>query len=150
MKNRTTTLAAAASLALAASLAALSGCSCCPKESGAGAAGQPQAVNIQVQLTPAGIFVFPNSTHLRMGRQHPVWILTGAPDGSCLEVKFKKEDPLEPEPPDAAKAAGPCKSVIRRGVPKPGTEGRVFAYGVTVTLPDGATKSLDPDIEVDR
>lgn len=149
MKNRTTTLAAVAALALAASLAVLAGCSCCPKAQGE--LGKQLPVNVQVQLTPAGIFVFPDRTHLGVGRQYPVWILTGAPDGSCLDVKFKKEDPLEPEPREVARAAqGPCKTVIRRGVPKAGTEGRVFAYDVTVTLPDRTTKSLDPEIEVDR
>lgn len=149
MKNRTTTLAAVTALGLAASLTLLSGCSCCPKAPDA--SGKPHPVNVQVQLTSAGIFVFPDRTHLGVGRQFPVWILTGAPDGSCLGVKFKKEDPLEPEPRDVAKPEeGRCKTVIRRGVPKPGTEGRVFAYDVTVTLPDHSTKVLDPEIEVDR
>lgn len=149
MKNRTTLLAAAAALALAASLAVVSGCSCCPKVSDTSEKQHP--VNVQVQLTSAGIFVFPDRAHLGVGRQFPVWILTGAPEGSCLGVKFKKEDPLEPEPRDVARAAeGPCKTVVRRGVPKPGTEGRRFAYDVTITLPDRTTKVLDPEIEVDR
>jgi hypothetical protein len=150
MKNRTTTLPALAALALAASLAVLSGCSCGAKPPTT-TPGPPEPVNVQVQLTSAGIAVSPDRAHLKVGRQFPVWILTGAPDRSCLEVKFKHEDPLEPEPPASAKAAaGACKTEIRRGVPKPGTEGRIFAYGVTVKLSDGTSKFLDPDIEVDR
>jgi hypothetical protein len=150
MKSRKSSPNSLAALALAAPLAVLSGCSCCPKVSTV-AAGKPAPVNVLVQLTRAGIFVFPDHTHLGVGRQFPVWVLSGAPDGSCLDVKFKKEDPLEPEPREITKAAeGPCKTVIRRGVPKPGTEEKVFPYGVTVTLPDGTPITLDPDIEIDR
>ncbi len=126
-------------------------CTSCTKAAPPPRSARPEPVNVQVNLTPSGIFVFPNRTHLGEGRQFPVWILTGAPDGSCLDIKFKKEDPLEPEPRDAAKVAqGPCKSVVRRGVPKPGTADKVYEYAVTITLPDGTRKELDPDIEVDK
>lgn len=147
MKNWKTPAAAFAAVAIAAALTALPGCSC--TKGVTLPTGKPGSVNVQVQLTSAGIFVFPNSTHLGEGRQFPVWILTGAPDGSCLGIKFKEADPLEPEPPEITKVtSGPCKTVIRRGVPKRGTAGKIYRYGVTVTLPDGTTKYLDPDIEV--
>jgi hypothetical protein len=87
--------------------------------------------------------------------QYPVWYLIGAPDGSTIRAAFKKEDPLEPEEKEAAAAspkkerAGRCETpTFRRGVPKKGTAGRSFDYGLVVTLPDGTKKSLDPRMQI--
>jgi hypothetical protein len=39
-------------------------------------------------------------------------------------------------------------AAVRKGVPQPGTAGKSFKYDVSVTLPDGVTKTLDPKVEI--
>ncbi len=129
----------------------LAGCSTCPKYL---SEKSPEPVNILVLsiAEPPHVVVFPDTARLCEGKQYPVWVLSGAPAGSTLEISFRGPEgspffSSEAKPSREAKLA----SVVKFGVAKPGTAGKRYKYNVTVRNENGETiASLDPNVEIWR